>query len=291
MIEKLVLGTVQLGLPYGINNTSGKPSLDAAKSLLSTAFNAGIRCVDTAEAYGDSQRVIGAYHRENANKFCVITKYNGGQAFSTAAGFRNHFLHNLPLLGVSSLEAYLFHNYNVYQDFDHWEALEHLVAEGYIKHLGVSVYTNEQAEDVSFDDRIKVVQLPFNLLDNFSLRGDTLTRLRERRKEVHIRSVFLQGLFYKSREQLGKLFPLRKHLEQLDGLAAEQQLPIGALALGYCLQQPLIDKVLIGVETEAQLLENIALARQAKSMDGGLFQVIDDIAVSTPELLNPTNWS
>ena len=291
MMEKLVLGTVQLGLPYGINNTKGKPGLSEAKSLLAAAFRSGIRYLDTAEAYGDSQEVIGAYHNGSCNRFQIITKYNGANLFSEAEDFRNYFQQNLTVLGVSALEAYLFHNYTVYQNFTHWPMLEQLMEEGYVKYLGVSVYTNEQAEVAASDKRINVVQLPFNLLDNFSLRGNTLALLKEKGKEVHIRSVFLQGLFYKNREQLGKLFSLRKNLEQLDGIARDQNLSIGALALSYCLQQSLIDKVLIGVETEAQLHENISLAKKASDIDADIFQIIDNIQVETPELLNPTNWS
>ena len=80
-------------------------------------------------------------------------------------------------------------------------------------------------------------------------------------------------------------------MEQLDDIASDQNLSIGALALSYCLQQPLIDKVLIGVETEAQLHENISLAKKASGIDAGIFEMIDNIHVETPELLNPANWS
>lgn len=292
MIEKLVLGTAQLGFPYGVNNIHGKPSMVQAQTLLATAYRNGIRYLDTAEAYGDSQDVIGTYHyRAGDCKFDVISKYNGRQSFPKENDFSIYFLSKLAVLGVSSLEAYLFHNFNVYQHFTHWEELEQLVLDGYIKHLGVSVYTNEQAQVVASDERLRVVQLPFNLLDNFYQRGGVLSLLKKSKKEVHVRSVFLQGLFYKNRELLGALSPLRKELLHLDALAQIQKLSIGSLALGYCLQQPLIDKVLIGVETEEQLLDNISLIAKAEKIDSNIFAMIDNIQVRTPELLNPTNWS
>ncbi len=292
MLEKLILGTVQLGLPYGINNKNGKPSPAEAQALLATAYNRGIRYLDTAEAYGDSQQVIGSYHRlAGFAKFSVITKYKGGEDFPSEALFRDYILRNLEILNVDSLHAYLFHNFAIYQNFTFWNVLEQLVREGRIQCVGVSVYTNEQARHVALDDRISIVQLPFNLLDNFSLRGFTLEMLKSKGKQIHARSAFLQGLFYKNRRELGRLEPLRKNLEQLDAIAQSEALSIGALALGYCLRQPFVDKILIGVENEKQLIENIRMAAMANNINTQLFERIDTIQVAAPELLNPSNWS
>ena len=75
MLSKLILGTVQLGLNYGVNNSSGKPTLDTAFNILNLAYESGIRTFDTAEAYGDSQEVIGRYIKQFPNKkFKIITK-------------------------------------------------------------------------------------------------------------------------------------------------------------------------------------------------------------------------
>ena len=73
MNSKLILGTVQFGLHYGVNNTTGKPSKENIKSILDSAYNSGIQLLDTAEAYGDSQNKIGEYHKNSTNKFNIIT--------------------------------------------------------------------------------------------------------------------------------------------------------------------------------------------------------------------------
>lgn len=292
MINKLILGTVQLGLPYGINNTSGQPTQEEANSLLATAFEKGIRCLDTAEAYGNSQETIGSYHRcAGSHQFSIITKYKGYQTFLTGADFVQHFLRNLVVLNVSSLDAYLFHNFDEYRTFNYWHELDVLRLKGMVKRIGVSVYTNEQAIEVAADERIEIVQLPFNMLDNLSQRGDILALLYQKGKEVHIRSVFLQGLFYKNRNDLNNLQPLKEYLLQLDGMARDCGVGIGALALAYCLRQPYIDKVLIGVETKAQLIENLDQASAAIHIDQNMLSEIDRIKVTIPQLLNPVNWS
>ena len=75
MIDKLILGTVQLGLNYGVNNSAGKPSLETAFDILNLAYESGIRTIDTAEAYGDSQEVIGQYIEQFPNKKFKIKKH------------------------------------------------------------------------------------------------------------------------------------------------------------------------------------------------------------------------
>lgn len=290
MLNKLILGTVQLGLPYGINNLQGQPSLEQACSLLKIAYNNGIQCLDTAEAYGNAQEVIGHFHRNSTEKFSVISKYKGLSDSQPEIDFQQHFLQNLEQLQVPFLEAYLFHNFNLYQTFSYWPALKQLQAEGYIRKIGVSLYTNEQAQQVAQDERIRIIQLPYNLLDNFSLRGPILSLLKNEGKEVHVRSVFLQGLFYKDRSRLGNLSTLQENLLQLDRLADMERCSIGALAMAYCLRQPLIDRVLIGVETEVQLMENIAIAAAAVQVQESVLTTIDSIQVTTPQLLNPSNW-
>ena len=74
--NKIILGTVQFGLDYGINNKAGKPTYDTIKEILDLAFKKNINFLDTAEAYGDSQEKIGNYHLRSLNVFKVITKFS-----------------------------------------------------------------------------------------------------------------------------------------------------------------------------------------------------------------------
>ena len=292
MIDKLILGTVQLGLPYGINNKEGQPSPLKAQAILKKAFECGIRHLDTAEAYGSSQQIIGQYHRQAdpLKHFNVITKYAEREKPLTSGQLYHFFLDNLTILGIEGLESYLFHSFESYRMFNHWEVFEKLMKENKLRSVGVSVYTNAQAGAAAVDPRVQVVQLPFNMLDNNSHRAAVLNTLKEKGKEVHARSAFLQGLFFKDRKGLGRLEPLGEGLARLDRIATGNGLDTGTMALAYCLRQPLIDKVLIGVETEDQLGDNIASAEKAKSVDKKLLEEIDGIRVGAVELLNPVNW-
>jgi len=75
-ISKLCLGTVQLGLDYGVANREGKPSLEKSLKILDFACERGIRWFDTAQAYGNAEEVLGEYlaHRGNLSEFHLISK-------------------------------------------------------------------------------------------------------------------------------------------------------------------------------------------------------------------------
>ena len=62
---KLILGTVQFGLNYGVNNQSGQVSKESVETILSLAGNKGIKILDTSSAYGASEKVLGEVLKEN----------------------------------------------------------------------------------------------------------------------------------------------------------------------------------------------------------------------------------
>ena len=249
MNSKLILGTVQFGLNYGINNIVGKPSKKNIKSILDSAYNNGIQLLDTAEAYGDSQNKIGEYHNNSTNKFNVITKFS-----SNAEGFSLNIIervhNNLKILDVDKLYCYMFHSFDDFENhFENYrKELRLLKKNGIIDNIGVSVYTNNELESVLKFDEISLVQLPFNLLDNDNKRGDILKKAKVKGIEIHTRSVFLQGLFFKKISELGdKIKPLEPYLRSLNDLC-DKDYKINDLALNYVCNKKNIDRVLIGVD-------------------------------------------
>ena len=285
--NKLILGTVQFGLNYGINNTSGKPSQDEVNSILTVAYQSGIRCLDTAEAYGNAHEVIGTYHLQHPeHRFDVITKLPH-QIDAKLINIEKY----LQQLHVSQLESLLFHSYESYQQ--HIEIIPKLKSyklEGKIKYIGVSTYTNAQIAEVINDDDIDIIQHPFNLFDNLSQRGEILIQAKKRGKIIHTRSAFLQGLFFTAPTATSKIVnSLQKELSLIRELANDYGISIQKLALNYCLQQKLIDNVLIGIDNVSQLLQNIDDTDFMLSED--IMQEVDRIAIKNGDLLNPSLWN
>ena len=58
-MERLVIGTAQLGMKYGIASRNGQPDIKTSESIIKTAWESGIREFDTAQAYGESEHVLG----------------------------------------------------------------------------------------------------------------------------------------------------------------------------------------------------------------------------------------
>ena len=114
--NKLILGTVQFGMEYGINNKDGKPSFEKVKEILDFAYNNGIRFLDTAEAYGDSQNVIGEYHKLCSKKFNVVTKFSPSRT-DLPKKIVQRVIKNLKTLDVSFLYSYMFHSFNDYKTY------------------------------------------------------------------------------------------------------------------------------------------------------------------------------
>ncbi|QIH39488.1 aldo/keto reductase [Flavobacterium sp. Sr18] len=287
-MSKLILGTVQMGLDYGVNNNSGKITFENSCLILSKAFEVGIDTLDTAEAYGNAHKVIGDFHKLNPEiKFDVITKIPHKVVVEEIEQKIRMYSTDL---NVDCLEVLMFHSFDSYENSNQIiSVLNNLKRQGLIKHIGVSVYTNSQIETLLLDDNVTVVQMPFNLLDNESIRGELMHKLKEKGKIIHTRSTFLQGLFFKERKDTSEIFQkLSKELIAIKTIAEEKKASISNLALSYCLTQEKIDQVLIGVDSVSQLLENVNALDY--KMDQDTIQKINTIQVSNTDLLNPSLW-
>ncbi|OYU85251.1 MAG: hypothetical protein CFE24_02815 [Flavobacterium sp. BFFFF2] len=288
LTNKLILGTVQMGLAYGINNSAGKISFESSCDILKTAFNIGITTLDTAEAYGNAHEVIGAFHQMNpSSTFSIITKIPHDFGVSSIVAKVEQYITDLQ---VDSIEVLMFHSFDSYMNNqDGLASLMELKNRGIIKHIGVSVYTNAQIDALLYDEAITVVQLPFNLLDNAHLRGTHLQKLKDQGKIIHTRSAFLQGLFFMDKTSQNKIYQqLAPEIAEINKISISADKSISALALSYCLNQPHIDQVLIGVDSVSQLIENEQSAKSGISLE--MIDQINAITVKNPDLLNPSLW-
>ena len=282
----IILGTVQFGLNYGINNTRGKISIQEVHRILDFAYYKGITTLDTATGYGDSEEIIGNYLVSNPNKkFDLITKVN-----SSEISLEKQLYKSLQKLKVDKVEVLMLHSFDLYEKFKSQLNTFCQKNKGKLfNELGVSVYTNEELGVISLDPIIDRIQTPFNLLDNELKRGDTYTEIKSKGKVIDTRSVFLQGLFFKKIEELPtNLNKLRKPLERLKKIAESKSLTIEKLAIGYAFSMNFIDNVLIGVDSLDQLKDNLNVISNSLSME--IVDEIHRISIQDDNLLNPSLW-
>ena len=273
---KLVLGTVQFGLQYGVNS-AGRPSEDAVKGILAEAAKGGIATLDTSSAYGNSEEILGACITPEEG-FKIVSKYPKGET-----PVSDMFNGSLNRLKVKQLYGYLLHHFEVYKNNTKvWDDFVALKESGRVQKIGFSLYSPEELEFIlNNKSPFDLIQVPFNIFDKKFL--PYMKDLHDKGVEIHVRSTFLQGLFFKDRESLPeKLQPMRKYLLQLDDFSQKSGLSISEIALNYNLQNPYIDGVLIGVDNVSQLKMNLASVKDTP---------IDiEIEVKEQELLNPVNW-
>ncbi len=285
MQSKLILGTVQFGLNYGINNSSGKITPNEANEILHFANQNKISILDTASAYGNSEKVIGDFLCQNNQiQFDIITKLK----HTDNVDFEELLENSLTKLKQPKVKYLMFHSFDDYQEFK--DDVNILTLKG-IKYdsLGVSVYTNDEIESVIEDKNIDLIQVPFNLLDNEFQRGNYLIKAKEFGKLVHVRSIFLQGLFFMDKENLPTKFKdLTKAIQEIKDIAESNNISIAELAMSYVLSKDYIDGVLFGVDSLEHLKNNLEISHG--NLDGSIIAMIDAIKVEKIELLNPSKW-
>jgi spore coat polysaccharide biosynthesis protein SpsF len=302
-VSRLVLGTVQIGAPYGAANRTGMPSTERAIRLLRRAHLAGIAAFDTARAYGAAEERIGAAV-DGADQPDTITKLDPLSALPEDASeaeaecaVEESVSASLVNLKRARLDTLLLHRAAHLSSHNGavWRRLVRLQKAGVIGRLGVSVQTPEEAFEALSLRAVTHIQLPFNLIDQRWREAGVPAAMRARDDvTVHARSIYLQGILAGDDSTLwpkvhgvdaeGTLYMLDT-LAQLYG-----RLSIADLCLAYVRGQDWIDGLVIGMETEEQLDRNLALF-------GGEAMTADEIADIEPRLprfpaalLNPALW-
>lgn len=284
---KLVLGTVQFGLDYGINNSKGKPHQDEVFKVLNRAYELGIDELDTADAYGNSVEVLAAYRSNYPNtKFKIMSKFICEKNCEITAAFEI----SCKRLEIEKLDGYYFHRFEDFKSFNNFDGVNQLKSQGKLGKLCVSLYSLEDLELAVNSPHVDLIQLPFNVFDRSREKIALLKKAKEQGKQIYVRSAFLQGLFFKDPDQLPpKLVPLRESLIKLKSLSTSYQISIEEICLKFLDEQSFIDKIVIGVDSSAQLESNIHSLN--KKLPQELLTEIINIPVLHPELLNPVNWN
>ena len=287
----MVLGTVELGLDYGINNTGGKPSGTQAFDLLDAAWNNGITELDTAAAYGDSEAIIGNYQKETGHCFSIDTKLPVSIAPADYEGALDAACERLH---SSSLHLLYLHSFAQCKDGTILDFLIGQKKKARIGHIGISIYEPEEMEYII--DKlpfVDTIQFPFNVLDNRRwTENGLLKRARENGKRLYVRSVFLQGLVFKSAsDAFVTSINAGTYIETLNALAGKSGLSVAELAYQYVSQTPEVDEIIIGCQSRNDVLMNVAMMRSAKTLSGEIRAELEKKTSDIKnQIIDPRKW-
>ena len=289
MNNKIILGTAQFGTKYGINNHTGKISKGKVFEIFETAILNGIDSLDTAEAYGDCYDLIKEFNLSNNFNFKLYSKLNSKNLHSIKS-LNEYLLRSLDYLNQEYFEGYMFHSYEALKNYPYfYDDLLKIKEDGNIKNIGVSVYTNEDLNDIFNNyDQFDFIQAPFNLLDNEIKRKEIFLKLKSGNIKIQVRSVFLQGVFFINPKMFPKkIKPLLPYIETLRKISENLNISIGTMALNYVFNKNYIDQIVIGVDNNIQLKKNLEDLFKKNNFSS---TNIDKINVVHEELLNPSNW-
>ena len=286
MVSRLILGTVQFGMNYGIANSEGKPDLGKVGSILRRAADHGIRVLDTAAAYGDSETVIGTVlagdpalkrHFQVVSKIAPLPQNLSGE--ERRSFIRKSAETSLRNLQVEQLYGILFHRE---KDTGDLPVLRELQRQGKVRYCGFSA-DGGLPEDLS---GAEMIQVPGNVLDRRFIPFPG-----KKPEKLFVRSVYLQGLLMMPEEQIPSglegVIPYRRRLA---ALAEKNGMSPAELYMRYLFSFPEVDGVLTGVDNPDQLDFNIRMAAGGP-LDKALLQEILNMIPDLPESwIRPKFW-
>ncbi len=296
--NKLVLGTAQLGLDYGIANKSGKPEENKALEIMKYAAEKGINYFDTAYSYGNSEIIIGKFlyfYKNCKNKINIITKMPSLKNNKVdEKNINNRFFESLHRLRQESIYSYMVHDFNDIKNNSYLIAKTFfkLKNDGYIKKIGVSVYDENQIKFLLKNFDFDLIQIPINIFDQRLLKDDILLDLKKRGIEIYARSVFLQGVIFLDRDNLPPKFKsIEKYLEKINNISLKFNIPKEDIALLFIDSINEIDRIIIGVEKIEQLKKNIGTLNRSENF-AEIERAINfqDLFIENKEIIDPRKW-
>jgi len=291
---RLVLGTAQLGLPYGIANKVGQPDQAVATTIIHEAWKNGISEFDTAQGYGVSEDVLGTalYELGISSEASIITKFHPNLDHLNASDMSKALDESLERLGVRSLYGIMLHKEDLLSLWNKGLAkiLHTFVLSGRVEKIGISVYSPDKAIEALNTDGIDMLQLPSNILDRRFENAGVFKLADEKRKTIYVRSVFLQGLLLmNSREIPEEIDFARPILEKIKSLAKGFGLSRQEMALGYIKSEIPNAHVIFGAETPEQVIENMkAWQKEIPKALGNKVRVL--FADVDEQIMNPSLW-
>jgi aryl-alcohol dehydrogenase-like predicted oxidoreductase len=294
-ISRMTLGTVQLGLNYGIANNEGKPDQEKAFSILDSALSSGINCLDTAADYGDSEKVIGEYlHSVNKrSELFIVTKCKLGNIPVTEVETKmmSSVENSLRNLQTDYLNILLLHDANDFSVYgkEITTVVEKLLADGTIKMAGASCYKFQEIEPMLGEEIYHAFQIPVNLLDMRITRSPAAEKLMNRL--IFARSVYLQGLFFMDPSALrGNLRDIETFLKKISEISVELNIPVDKLAVSYVNSLSFVNSLVVGADNPEQVKINAGLL-DSVPLDQEIINRIEEKLKDAPDwLFMPWLW-
>lgn len=281
-VSRIAFGTWQLGGDWGSFDE------DAAIKAIRRAHELGVNFFDTAQAYGDgkSESILGkalsGELRRDRDSLVIATKGGidpGGKRSRNASRefLRDGVEQSLRELDIDHIDLYQVHWPDPETPAEETAgALEELVNEGKIRHVGVSNYHTAELADFDRTRPVETIQPPYHLFRR-SIEDDPMPYVREHNIGVLVYSPLGSGLLtgslnpdstfadddWRSKSSAFQGENLRRNLQVVDELsefAASKDASVAQLAIAWTLAQPGIHVAIVGARRAKNIEESLAAA-------------------------------
>ena len=301
-VSALALGTVELGMDYGLRvpGAHGRPAAADAVRIIHAALDRGVNLIDTAPIYGAAEALLGRALEGRRDQVVLATKVlpqtaDGGalQGEALARHMRESLDSSLHLLRTDHVDLWQIHQVDdalLAQADTVAEAFAAAKRAGKARCVGASTYGVDPPLKALASDLFDTLQVGYSVLDQ--RQADRCFSLAAQ-KGVGIiaRSVLLQGVLTERGDYLpDPLTQLRKRSQQFRRLVADA-LPDwtpAQVALAFALNQSPIGSVLIGVRTVEELEENLRAAE--KPLTTTALDSLRDLRLDDADQLDPRWW-
>ena len=294
-ISQLTLGTVQLGLPYGINNKTGMPSYEESAKILNTALSLGVTSFDTARTYGESEAVLGRYFKENQVDKTIITKvsFDGIDKSAVRDTLFSQVRDSISKLGMEKIPFVKLHSEKMISTYGDTliNALQDLKREGLVSGVGISFSDKTHLWDYTDGAGFDCVQIPANMFDCREILDGGIKTLADRGIAVFIRSLYLQGLFFKNTDELPeKIRSAKGPIESLRTLSRDTGISVAELAITFIRDTDGITSLILGCDTAEQLEESVKLIDAPKMEEAVRARILEISQSVEPTVIRPWEW-
>ena len=281
--DKLILGSANLDQKYGIYKNEIK--IREFKKIINFLSKKGKVYLDTSSEYKNAEKIIGDF---NLKKINIITKIKVNknktkksiekEIFQKVTNFKKIFKNN-------KIYALLIHNpeclLNSYGKII-FNYLENLKNKKYFKKIGISIYDFESLKKLTKLYNLDIIQLSYNIFDQRLDDKKILRNLKNKKIEIHARSIFLQGTLLKKRYDNLKNNYLREKLVDWNNWLKVRKLQSIDVCVSNAILNKDINKIVIGFNSYLQFKRYLKV--KLKKND------ISFLNTNNKKIINPNLW-
>ena len=283
---KLVIGSAQLGMNYGLFNNR-KINHKEFKKIEKLVFKSKINFIDTAISYGNSENIIGSSKLKNLH---IITKIKlpSKKNIQVRDWALKEISKSLYKLKIKKIYGVLIHDY---KDLlgkygkDYLLSLQELKKKKIIKKIGISIYDSHEIKKIWKFWKPDLIQVPFNPLDNRILDSGWFDVFRKFKVKIFARSIFLQGLLINEDNS----FIINKNylilLNKFKNWCYKNNISLLQACIHFVKQFKKIDYLVVGFNNYNQLKEIIDVFNKKQII------IPKKFSTNKKSLIDPRKWN